>query len=60
MDLGTIQTKLLSNHYSSINDVIKDIQLIVDNCKTFNEIYSPIVREARDMYKKMKKYCKFL
>jgi hypothetical protein len=36
MDLGTIQTKLSNGEYLYVEDMIDDIQLIWDNCKTYN------------------------
>jgi hypothetical protein len=36
MDLGTVQNKLNNADYLFIEDVIDDIQLIWDNCKTYN------------------------
>jgi hypothetical protein len=37
MDLGTVRNKLLAGHYSNHQLVLDDIQLIWDNCKTYNQ-----------------------
>lgn len=36
MDLGTVSSKLNSGEYLYVEDMIDDIQLIWDNCKTYN------------------------
>ena len=36
MDLGTVNTKLNDGQYLYVEDMIDDIQLIWDNCKTYN------------------------
>ena len=36
MDLGTVQKKLNEGEYLYVQDMIDDIQLIWDNCKTYN------------------------
>ncbi len=36
MDLNTANKKLKEEKYSKIEDVLDDIQLIWDNCKTYN------------------------
>ncbi len=36
MDLGTVQSKLNNADYLYVEDVIDQIQLIWDNCKTYN------------------------
>jgi bromodomain-containing factor 1 len=36
MDIGTMNTKLYSNEYRSVQAFVDDLQLIVDNAKTFN------------------------
>ena len=40
MDLGTVRKKLMNNKYETIEAVLDDIQLIWDNCKTYNQIDS--------------------
>jgi bromodomain-containing factor 1 len=37
MDISTIRTKIKNRKYETIEDTIKDIQLIWNNCRTFNE-----------------------
>lgn len=36
MDLGTVSSKLKNNRYENVEEVFDDIQLIWDNCKTYN------------------------
>lgn len=36
MDLGTVNAKLNDGQYLYVEDMIDDIQLIWDNCKTYN------------------------
>lgn len=36
MDLSTINKKLREERYQSVEEVLDDIQLIWDNCKTYN------------------------
>ena len=36
MDLGTVQAKFNDGQYLYVEDMIDDIQLVWDNCKTYN------------------------
>lgn len=36
MDLGTVSNKLRDESYKTVEQVLDDIQLIWDNCKTYN------------------------
>lgn len=36
MDLGTVGTKLKDGRYQNVEEVFDDIQLVWDNCKTYN------------------------
>jgi hypothetical protein len=36
IDLGTIKKKLTMNRYQYVEEVLDDIQLVWDNCKTYN------------------------
>ena len=49
MDLSTIKKKINDSKYNTIEEIYKDIQLIWDNCKTYN-------MEGSDVYK-MAQYC---
>ena len=40
MDLGTVRKKLMNNKYETVEAVFDDIQLIWDNCKTYNQVGS--------------------
>ncbi len=37
MDLSTVNNKLKDEKYNSVEEVLDDIQLIWDNCKTYNQ-----------------------
>ena len=36
MDLDTVKKNLKNNKYKLVEDVLNDMQLIWDNCKTYN------------------------
>lgn len=36
MDLGTISDKLANDKYRHIEEALDDLQLVWDNCKTYN------------------------
>ena len=36
MDLGTVKKNLKNNKYTYLNEVFDDLQLIWNNCKTYN------------------------
>ena len=36
MDLGTVKKNLKNNKYKSVEECLNDVQLIWDNCKTYN------------------------
>ncbi len=36
MDLGTVRKNLKINKYKTVEEVVKDIESIWDNCKTYN------------------------
>jgi histone acetyltransferase len=35
-DFGTIEHKLHINHYNSLESFVDDVQLVFDNCRTYN------------------------
>lgn len=37
MDLGTVKKNLTNNLYETVEDCLKDIDLIWANCKTYNK-----------------------
>ncbi|KAF9409000.1 hypothetical protein BGZ94_002120, partial [Podila epigama] len=53
MDLGTISSKLKSGGYRTAEEVKKDIELVVFNCRTFNPRDSFIYNQAGDIEKMM-------
>lgn len=38
MDLSVVKEKLHSLQYTSVVDFLKDIRLMLNNCKTFNKV----------------------
>lgn len=57
MDLSTVRKKLKSSKYNSFEEVVVDLNLVWDNCRTYNQIGSFIVQQADAMESHMKKYC---
>ena len=49
MDLGTVRVKLEEGLYMTIAEVMADLQLIWDNCKTYNSADSLIVCHAKKL-----------
>jgi hypothetical protein len=47
MDLATAQAKLSNGLYTTRQDFVKDIRLIVSNCVLFNGVQSPIGHAAK-------------
>ncbi|CAG9323933.1 unnamed protein product [Blepharisma stoltei] len=57
MDLSTVKKKIKSEKYSSLQEIISDINLVWENCKTYNQMGSPIYEQAQSMEARTKKYC---
>jgi hypothetical protein len=55
MDLKTCRKNLTKGKYKKYDEFFKDIQLIWDNCKTYNIQGSDIYKQAENMEKKTKK-----
>ena len=45
MDLGTMEEKVLNNEYETIEDVMKDINLIIHNVELYNDPEIPFQKE---------------
>jgi len=58
MDLGTCKKNLLKNKYASYQAFLDDLQLIWDNCKTYNVSGSSIYQAAEWLEKQTKKFAK--
>ncbi len=58
MDLSTVSKKFKEDRYSKIEDVLDDIQLIWDNCKTYNPDNSWIHSIAEKLERSFKKMLK--
>ena len=46
MDLGTISQKVNEGEYDSIDSFIQDIQLVIDNCTTYNDKKAEVYKQA--------------
>lgn len=53
MDLGTMEQKLEKDQYESVEDFIKDVLLIVRNCKRYNAETTPYAKAANKLEKEM-------
>uniref|UniRef100_A0A7S0GJY7 Bromo domain-containing protein n=1 Tax=Proboscia inermis TaxID=420281 RepID=A0A7S0GJY7_9STRA len=61
MDLGSVQNKLESSEYASINDAAKDVRQIWINCKTYNADGSEFYNLAEGFSKRFEeKFAKLL
>eukprot|EP00043_Microstomoeca_roanoka_P000319 m.27428 g.27428 ORF g.27428 m.27428 type:complete len:801 (-) comp10246_c1_seq1:186-2588(-) len=49
MDLATLHSRASSHTYSTYEDFIKDSELIFDNCATYNQPHSDIVRASEQL-----------
>jgi len=58
MDLGTVKKNLKANKYKFVEDAIVDIQLVWENCKTYNAQGSWIWKLADKLEKLTKKLVK--
>lgn len=43
MDLSTVKKKVKSGKYSNLSEVVADVSLIWDNCRTYNMVGSVIL-----------------
>lgn len=55
MDISTVKKNLSKNKYKTLDTFLNDIDLIWKNCKTYNQIESPIYEQAEMMEKVFKK-----
>ncbi|KAK4543900.1 hypothetical protein LTR36_004674 [Oleoguttula mirabilis] len=58
MDLSTMESKLDKDQYDSVEDFVKDVLLLVRNCKRYNAETTPYAKAAnkleREMWKKIR------
>ena len=58
MDLGTMESKLDKDQYESVEEFVKDVLLIVRNCKRYNAENTPYAKAAgkleREMWRKVR------
>ncbi|CAG9313144.1 unnamed protein product [Blepharisma stoltei] len=57
MDLSTVRKRLVNNEYQNLDEFIFDVQLIWDNCKTYNPAGSVVAEEASKCEQFMHDYC---
>ncbi|CAG9327142.1 unnamed protein product [Blepharisma stoltei] len=57
MDLGSIKKKIKSKAYHNLSDFIADVQLVWNNCKTYNESHTDVYQQAEFLEKQMRRYC---
>jgi histone acetyltransferase len=53
MDLSTIEAKLEKDQYDIVDDFVKDVLLMVRNCKRYNAESTPYAKAANKMEKEM-------
>jgi len=54
MDFRSMEHKLETKQYSSLDDFIKDTQLVFDNCRMYNPEGSIYVRNANKVERHLK------
>lgn len=59
MDLSTIRAKLDNGMYTSRQDFVSDIRLIISNCYTYNSTPTSPVRKAGEAFEKLFNTCKW-
>lgn len=53
MDLGTMERKLDQDQYETVEDFVKDVLLLVRNCKRYNAETTPYAKAANKLEKEM-------
>lgn len=56
MDLSTVKKKVRQGKYSALRECVADVQLIWDNCRTYNMNESLIVQNANAMERYMNEF----
>lgn len=49
MDLGTIRKRIDRNKYSTVQSFVRDVELVVDNCRRFNQADSAASKVKEDL-----------
>jgi len=57
MDLSTVKKSLTKDQYADSSEVIYDINLIWENCRTYNSPDTEVVSAANFLQTKQKEYC---
>jgi histone acetyltransferase len=58
MDLGTMEQKLENDQYEAVEEFVKDVLLVVRNCKRYNAENTPYAKAANKLEKEMWKRIK--
>ena len=53
MDLATMERKLENDQYENVEDFVKDVLLLVRNCKRYNAETTPYAKAANKLEKEM-------
>lgn len=53
MDLGTMESKLEKDQYENVEDFVKDVLLLVRNCKRYNAETTPYAKAANKLEKEL-------
>ena len=53
MDLSTMESKLEKDQYDNVEDFVKDVLLLVRNCKRYNAETTPYAKAANKLEKEM-------
>jgi histone acetyltransferase len=53
MDLSTMESKLEKDQYENVDDFVKDVLLLVRNCKRYNAETTPYAKAANKLEKEM-------
>ena len=56
MDLGTVKKRVKRREYAGLEAVLRDVQLVWDNCKAYNIKDSPIVRQAERLEQEVHRF----
>jgi hypothetical protein len=58
MDFGTIDKKLSTDEYNTVEEFKSDVQLIFDNCYLYNHAGDPVCLDAKKLEEHYHKLCK--
>ncbi|KAH8394912.1 hypothetical protein KR222_010441, partial [Zaprionus bogoriensis] len=53
MDLGTVLQRVKNRYYRSVDELIADMRLVIDNCRLFNPPDSSVCRKCKKLEKRL-------